>query len=100
METRYFEKTAMPDVILHLSPETEQKLRDDASENGQSLEGYLEQLVEQYAKNRNGTAQAQAPQSALSDEEFERLLDQLSEGATLPHLPADFSRSDLYADHD
>jgi hypothetical protein len=37
----------------------------------------------------------------LSDEEFERLLDELSEG--LPPeavLPPDFSRADIYFDHD
>ncbi|HQU42299.1 MAG TPA: hypothetical protein PK867_05780 [Pirellulales bacterium] len=33
-------------------------------------------------------------------EEFDRLLDELSSGPALPHLPADFSRADIYADHD
>ncbi len=36
----------------------------------------------------------------LSDEEFNQLLDELSEGPPLPPLPADFSRADIYADHD
>ncbi len=37
---------------------------------------------------------------ALSHEEFDRLLDELASGPTLPILPPDFSRADLYADHD
>ena len=40
----------------------------------------------------------QAP--ALSDSEFERLLDELAAGPGLPQLPPDFSRADIYADHD
>jgi hypothetical protein len=37
----------------------------------------------------------------LSDEEIERLLDELSEGLDhLPPLPPDFSRADIYDDHD
>ena len=36
----------------------------------------------------------------LSDDDFERMLDELASGTALPHLPADFSRADVYADHD
>jgi predicted DNA-binding antitoxin AbrB/MazE fold protein len=36
----------------------------------------------------------------LSDDDFERLLDELASGPALPHLPADFSRADVYSDHD
>jgi hypothetical protein len=35
----------------------------------------------------------------VSDEEFERLLDEVSAGPTLPPLPRDFSRADIYGDH-
>ena len=38
--------------------------------------------------------------AALSDDDFERLLDELASGPTLPHLAADFSRADVYGDHD
>jgi len=39
--------------------------------------------------------------AALSLEEFERLLNELSEGLPpLPTLPADFNRADLYDEHD
>ncbi len=37
----------------------------------------------------------------VSPAEFERRMDELSEGLTsIPTLPADWSRADLYADHD
>jgi predicted DNA-binding antitoxin AbrB/MazE fold protein len=50
---------------------------------------------------KNGATVSSIPESvALSDDEFERLLDELASGPTLPHLPADFSRADVYADHD
>ena len=39
-----------------------------------------------------------APQDRLSDEEFERLLDELA--LDVPPLPPDFSRADIYLDHD
>lgn len=50
-----------------------------------------------YLKSLLGVADgAVAP---LSDEEFNRILDALP-ADDLPSLPADFSRADLYADHD
>jgi hypothetical protein len=36
----------------------------------------------------------------ISDEEFDRLLDDLPAGVSAPHLPNDFSRADIYTDHD
>ena len=47
----------------------------------------------------NNSAGPSPAESALSDEEFERLLAELASGPTLPHLPADFSRADVYTDH-
>lgn len=45
----------------------------------------------------NGNVQAASPQ--LSDAEFERMLDEFSVAGCAP-LPADFSRADIYLDHD
>jgi hypothetical protein len=36
----------------------------------------------------------------LSDEEFDRHLKELASGPPVPTLPPDFSRADLYDDHD
>jgi predicted DNA-binding antitoxin AbrB/MazE fold protein len=49
-------------------------------------------------------AESEAPflpdPAPLSDDDFEHLLDELALGPALPHLPADFSRADVYSDHD
>jgi hypothetical protein len=90
----------MASVTLHLAQDMEQKLREKASRKGQTLEAYLEQLAQEEAQAGNGTAPIATAEAPLSDEEFDRLLDELSEGPALPHLPADFSRADIYADHD
>jgi hypothetical protein len=83
----------MVEITLHLPRETEEKLRELALHRGQTLEAYLEQLAEQ--------ATRVAPASGVvSDEEFERLLEELPEGLSLPRLPADFSRADIYTEHD
>jgi hypothetical protein len=86
----------MASVVLNLTSDTERRLREKATRTGQTLETYLEQLARHDAEAANGAGTTQA----LSDDEFNRLLDELAEGPALPPLPADFSRSDLYADHD
>jgi hypothetical protein len=87
-------------VTLQLASDTERRLRERAAETGQTLEAYLQQLIEREA-DRPSEAGTLDQQSPLSDEEFDRLLDELSEGLPpLPPLPADFSRADIYADHD
>ena len=86
-------------VTLNLSPELEEKFRQHATRRGQSLEAYLEHLL---AREELYESAAQVPPpEELSEEEVERLLDQISEGLTdHPNVPDDFSRADIYADHD
>jgi hypothetical protein len=87
-------------VTLHLSPDTEHRLREKAVRSGQTLEGYLYQLVEREAQTANG-AEAGPADQPTSLAEFDDRLDELSAGlAALPPLPADWSRADLYGDHD
>src|SRR5689334_11455360 len=93
-ETGTIRKRVMVSVVLHLPSDTEWKLREKASRTGQTLEAYLEQLARHDADATTGGGTIPASPSPLSQEEFDRLLDQLSEGPLLPHLPADFSRSD------
>jgi len=55
------------------------------------FDAYLEQFVEIEQPTFNGT---------LTIEEFDAVLDNLSARATnVPPLPGDFSRADIYADH-
>jgi len=87
-------------VILNLSPETEKYLREKAAQSGQILEDYLSALLERETRTANGST-GTGTAAQVSAEEFDRLLDALSEGLpSLPTLPADWSRADLYADHD
>jgi hypothetical protein len=86
-------------LSLDLVPETERRLRERATERGQSLEGFIEQLIERATLDTSTPTPAEL--TPLSLEEFDRLLDEVSEGLPpLPPLPDDFSRADIYADHD
>jgi hypothetical protein len=109
----------MNTVTLRLSADTEQKLRDKARKLGQTLEIYLQQLAE--AAVENGTVSGPNHREAIAStplaneseespkfisrpkimaEEFEKLLDLLSAGPSGKVLPPDFSRADIYDDHD
>jgi hypothetical protein len=82
-----------------------------ASRGGQEPEEYVRHLIERDA-SAFGPDAAQADSALdtsvirpaadhiLSDSEFEQLLGELSSGSEVPHLPAGFSRADIYADHD
>jgi hypothetical protein len=98
----------MNTITVQLAPDTEQKLRQRAEQSGQTLEAYLEQLAERAVGN--GTtevtgADSQQEPRYISDpkptgSEVERLLRELAAGSPLPVLPADFSRADIYDEHD
>jgi hypothetical protein len=84
-------------VTVNLSSEVAQRLAERALCMGVTLETYLEQLAESNISEINGGP----PDSGkVSDEEFDRLLDELCAGPRIPVLADDFSRSDIYSDHD
>ena len=93
-------------LTVDLPDDLERRLRERASRDGRPVEHYVLELIERDAAGpgngqgveASGLYTGQAP--ALSDGEFEHLLDELESGPRLPHLPADFSRADIYADHD
>jgi hypothetical protein len=87
----------MTRVTLEIRSGIEERLREKARRRGQTLEAYLEQLAEREA---DMDVSAEDEGRSLSDAEFDRLLDELSTGPRLAHLPDDFSRADIYADHD
>jgi hypothetical protein len=79
--------------LEQLKPDTIDKLAEKAQAAGLSLDGYLNTLL---GLLNDGTAL-----SDLSDEEFEAVLEEFSRGSEhLPPLPPDFSRDDIYSDHD
>ncbi len=68
-------------------------LRAQADARKMSLDEHLRLFAE--------AGDVSATNSHLSGEEFDQLLDQISEGLPSLHsLPADFSRKDIYAEHD
>jgi hypothetical protein len=73
---------------IQLDDATVQGLRAIALANGASLEDYLRGLVAHQVVQGN----------EISLEEFDRELDALTFSG--PCLPADFSRADIYLDHD
>jgi hypothetical protein len=67
------------------------KLRAQAAARRMPLDAYLEQFVEPDEPGLNGN---------FSLEEFDRVLDELAAGPPSgPSLPTDFSRADIYAEH-
>jgi hypothetical protein len=77
----------MNPVLEQVGPETAALLA------AQALDAYLKQLL--------GMPEQKNAFAALSDEEFATLLEEFSSGTEgRPPLPADFSRKDIYFDHD
>jgi hypothetical protein len=97
----------MSTVTVQLAPDTERKLRQQANQLGQTLEAFLERLAESTAANGTSTIHGDSEQQPKyiseprpTQAEFQRLLGDLATGPSLPVLPADFSRADIYDDHD
>jgi hypothetical protein len=80
---------------LHFSPETERRLRERAAQTGQSVETYIEQLVEKEVTSPVASARPTAKtfdeilapvrqgfaESGLTDEQLGELLEQAREEA-------------------
>ena len=95
----------MSTITVQLTSDIERKLRHQANQSGQTLEAYLERLAEKAAANGTTDHGPEEQPRYISDPrpsqaEFERLLRDLAAGPSLPVLPADFSRADIYEDHD
>jgi hypothetical protein len=91
----------MSTIIVQVTPDTERKLRHQAKQAGETLEAYVGRLAERAV---DGACQ-KAQERYISDPrptnaDFEKLLGDLALGQSLPVLPADFSRADIYDDHD
>ena len=76
-------------VIIQLPESVFAALEAQARQRGISLSEYLSRIAQR-------SESMDAPR--LSDEEFERQLDDLL--LDVPPLPGDFSRADIYLDHD
>jgi hypothetical protein len=80
-------------VTIEVNQATAEVLKAKAEALRLPLDAYLRTLAER------DVLMAQAPKPTL--EEFDRDMDELASGLDgLPVLPRDFSRADIYADHD
>jgi hypothetical protein len=71
-------------LTIHLSPEAEKKLLERAAQNGQTLEGYVQKLLEREAQSSG--AAPQAPGNHLTPELREWLCRQVNEAETVADL--------------
>ena len=79
--------------LEQLRPETIDRLAKKAQAEGLYLDAYLSMLL---GLLNEGTALAE-----MTEAEFEAFLEYFSKGAErFPPLPPDFSRADIYTDHD
>ncbi len=88
-------------VSLNLAPPIERQLREKAAQQGKSLEAYLEELAGRDAESPHPAYYPPKAPPPLTDAEFDGLLAELDELPVPPgQLPANFSRADIYCDHD
>jgi hypothetical protein len=78
-------------IRIDLDEQTLERFRAAAQQRGLSVEAYLRRLAETLAPSDT---------EPVSHEEFERNLDEVAAGLNLQPLPPDFSRADIYFDHD
>ena len=88
----------MSNITLQLPDETDRKLRDRAEAAGQTIESLVEELVVDAAAAPQRPRFISEPN--LTDEEFQKVLDEIASGPRDVPLPPDFSREDIYNDHD
>jgi len=78
---------------IEIEDRTAEMLQEQARARRLSIDEYLRTLANEAAST--------LPSAELTMEEFDQALDELAAGTEhLPPLPADFSRADIYLDHD
>lgn len=81
-------------ATIELEPELIERLTEKAKEQGQSVNDLLRKMIDE-----SEALPSQADEYSM--EEFEADLNALADGTEhLPTLPEDFSREDIYCDHD
>ena len=83
----------MNPVLEQVRPETVELLVARAEAHGLSVDEYLKLLL--------GVPEQNPALTELSEEEFDAVMEEFAHGTEdLPPLPPDFSRKDIYCDHD
>ena len=89
-------------LTVELPEETEKRLRERAAERGLELAEYVREVLEELAgASGEGQVTPLFARPGVPAEEIFRRLEELSAGLPpLPPLPRDFSRADIYGEHD
>ncbi len=82
----------MSALLEGITPETAEKLLAESKAQGLSVDDYLKSILP-----KNGD---EGHSKQISMAEIDSILDELSKGTDAPALPEDFSRADIYSDHD
>jgi predicted transcriptional regulator len=90
----------MSTITLELPPETERKLRERAEREGQTVEMLVRDLVMEVAEAVAPLRPRFISEPKLTDEEFKQWLADIAANEPGEPLPPDFSREDIYIDHD
>ena len=80
-------------ISIELKPEIEERLEQEATARGVSVESYIEELIEQQF--------SQPHKSHIAVEESDQVLDALADGSEgSPVLPSDaYTRESIHHDH-
>lgn len=77
---------------IEIEQDTAERLAEKAKSTGISVDSLLNNLLD---------TSDLTPRDAVTFEEFDRILDELAaDPEDIPPLPTDFSRADIYLDHD
>jgi hypothetical protein len=84
---------SMNSLLEDVTPETAEMLHANAKAQGLSVDAYLRALL--------GLSSGERALVDMSDENFDALMEEFAAGTEhVPPLPPDFSRDDIYSDHD
>jgi hypothetical protein len=81
-------------LSISLPPEIEKRLIDEAARQGVGTSEYVSKLIEDRIQGLHASSSVTGDFDAVLDEFF------TANPEPLPSLPADFSREDIYLDHD
>lgn len=90
----------MSTITLQLPPETERTLRDRADASGRSVEALVCDLVAEAVETPPPPKPRFMSEPKLTGDEFKTWLEDIAANEPNEPLPPDFSRADIYNDHD
>ncbi len=88
-------------IRVELKPEVEARVKEEASAQGLTVEEFLATVIEGTLKTGEEDTRLLTMKEAMSDELFLADMKELAEGTeNLPPYTGNYSREDIYFDHD